>query len=320
MLNKKIGLIALLAGFAAGGIMANTVTNFAAGDVLLCLRNGQTKDLVVDLGQYTPLASGTPNQRIPLTRLSASQITFAFGDAGSLNWSALGWLGDNTLLVTRKRTDLGKQSLTPSSANNALQAAAAQSMSAVPTGANYQFVSGPYVANSTSSSVVEPESAANYPAQQGKSYKNALFGSGSFPNFGGTLPSGDPEVATAADFATAGTVVRSDFYQIPPGSGTAGVTYLGYFEMAANGTLTFVAKPSAIPAIKSISRTGNDSVISYTAGLYGTYTLRGINSLTSGVAMTNWPALTTLTSGDTAVHSVTNTTTDNIRFYTITAQ
>jgi len=43
MLNKKTGLIALLAGFAAGEILAGTLTNYATGDVLLCFRNGQTK-------------------------------------------------------------------------------------------------------------------------------------------------------------------------------------------------------------------------------------------------------------------------------------
>jgi hypothetical protein len=36
--------------------------------------------------------------------------------------------------------------------------------------------------------------------------------------------------------------------------------------------------------------------------------------------MADWPAITTLTSGDTATHTVTDTTTDNVRFYTITAQ
>jgi hypothetical protein len=36
--------------------------------------------------------------------------------------------------------------------------------------------------------------------------------------------------------------------------------------------------------------------------------------------MANWPAIATLTSGDTATHTTTDTTTDNIRFYIITAQ
>ena len=74
------------------------------------------------------------------------------------------------------------------------------------------------------------------------------------------------------------------------------------------------------PVLASITRSGSLNTIKYTTGLYGTYTLRGTNSLTSGTAMANWPAIATLTSGDTATHTITDTTTDNVRFYTITAQ
>jgi hypothetical protein len=318
MLNKKIGLMTLLAGLTAGEIMAGTVTNYAAGDVLLCFRNGQTKNLVVDVGPYTTLAGATPNQRIPITQLSAGQISFAFGDVNDLNWSAFGYLGDNTLFVTRQRTALNTQSLTPSSANSGLQGSAAQNMANVPLGASYQFFNGPYLANSTSASVVEPQSAASYPSQQGQSYYNALFGGLSSPNFGGTLPSGNPEITTPSDFSTAGAVVRADLYQIPPGVGTANVTYLGYFEFAPSGAMTFVAKPIAVPAIKSLTRSGNNSILTYTAGVYGTYTLRGTNVFSG--AQSNWPAIATLASGNNSGHIITNTTTDSLRFYTITAQ
>jgi hypothetical protein len=97
-------------------------------------------------------------------------------------------------------------------------------------------------------------------------------------------------------------------------------TWLGYFELSTNGAMTYVAYPSTPPVIASINRSGASTTITYKAGLYGTYTLRGTNSLASGTAMTDWPAITTLTSGDTATHTVTDTTTDNVRFYTITAQ
>ena len=320
MLNKKIGLIALFAGLAAGEIMAGTLTSFTTGDLLLCFRNGGTKNLVVDVGQYTIYTNGTPNQRIPINQYTNTQIAFAFGDANNLNWSAFGWLDDNTLFVTKKRVALNTQSATPSSANNGVQASAAQNMAPVQVGANYQFASGPYTANSTAAAVVEPQGASSYPQLTGQSYYNALFGGLSSPTFGGTLSTGDPENVTGVSFSTSGSVVRSDLYQVPTGSGKANVKYLGYFELAPDGSATFVAKPSTIPVIKSISRNGNDSVISYTTGLYGTYTLRGAASLTAYSNQTNWPALATLVSGDTTTHSVTNTTTAAIQFYTITAQ
>ena len=118
-------------------------------------------------------------------------------------------------------------------------------------------------------------------------------------NFNNGTFSGNPENSTPGDFSTSGTVVRSDFYQMTPTAslGKFG-TFLGYFEFAPDGTMTYVAYPSTVPVISSISRSGAVSTINYTTGLYGTYTLRGTNTLSSGVSATNWPAITTLTSGD----------------------
>jgi hypothetical protein len=96
--------------------------------------------------------------------------------------------------------------------------------------------------------------------------------------------------------------------------------WLGYFELSTNGVMTYVAYPSTPAVLASTTRSGTSTTIQYTTGLYGTYTLRATNSLDSGTAMANWPAITTLTSGDTATHTITDTTTDNARFYTITAQ
>ena len=84
--------------------------------------------------------------------------------------------------------------------------------------------------------------------------------------------------------------------------------------------MTYVAYPSTPAVFASVSRSGAVNTITYTTGLYGTYTLRATNNLTSGTAMINWPAIATLTSGDTKTHTITDTTTDNVRFYTITAQ
>ena len=101
-------------------------------------------------------------------------------------------------------------------------------------------------------------------------------------------------------------MVRSDFYQLTPTGGMrcAG-TWLGYFELSTNGAMTYVAYPSTTPVIASINRSGSLTTITYTDRLYGTYTLRGTNNLTSGTPMANWPPIATLTSGDTATHTIT---------------
>jgi hypothetical protein len=105
-----------------------------------------------------------------------------------------------------------------------------------------------------------------------------------------------------------------------PASGYSLGTFLGYFEFAPDGTLTYVAYPSAVPVINSISRSNNVSTINYTTGLYGTYTLRGTNTLNSGVAATNWPAISTLTSGATTSGAYMDTDASPNKFYIITAQ
>ncbi len=46
-----------------------------------------------------------------------------------------------------------------------------------------------------------------------------------------------------SNFTTAGAVVRSDFYQIPPSDSGGAVKYLGYFELSTNGVMTYVAYP-----------------------------------------------------------------------------
>jgi hypothetical protein len=319
MTNKKLGLMALLTGCAVSNIVAGDFNSYASGDVLIGFRNGGVDNIVLDIGPISTLTNAASNQRISITSLTADQLASAFGGVNGLNWSAFTWLADNTLFVTKARTSLDSQTVAWSANNAGIQSGVAQNMSSIPAGANYIF-NNAVISPSTADSVVEPQAASGY--FSGQSYYNSLFGGLANPNFGGNF-SGNPENSTPGNFDSSGTVVRSDFYQIPPGSGRAHVKFLGYFEFAADGSLTYVAYPNAVPAvpvIKSISRSGNVTTIGYTTGLNGTYTLRGNTTLSSGVAATNWPAISTLTSGDTVVHTATDTDSSNVKFYIITAQ
>ena len=82
------------------------------------------------------------------------------------------------------------------------------------------------------------------------------------------------------------------------------------------------SQPTAIPVIQNgtFARNGNVNTFTYDTGLYGTYTLRGTNALGLATSPTNWPAITTLSTGDNNDHTGTDTTTDANRFYSITAQ
>lgn len=322
MLNKKTRLIIVLASFAVSQIIAGTVASYNIGDVLVCFRNGGN-DMVVDAGQISTFTNAVANQRIPITQYTGTQLA----DVGTngVSWSAFTWFNTTvspnwTLFMTKARTSLNSQTTPWVDASAPSQSGTADRMATIVPGAVDELNEGIYPA-STASAVIEEDNSddnPNYP--DGSSYHDALAGSyGS--DFNGTFQ-GNPENTTPNNFTSHGTVTRSDFYQLTPGSGPGNSSgkWLGYFELNTNGVMTYVAYPSTTPVFVSTTRSGTSTTINYTAGLYGTYTLRGTNSLTSGTAMTNWPAITTLTSGDTATHSTTFTDTNNIRFYIITAQ
>lgn len=317
MLNKKIGLIALFAGIAAGEVMAGTLMNYTTGDVLLCFRKGGL-DMVVDIGPVTTLTNASPNQRIPITQFNAAQLGELGVNNNNLNWSAFTWLGDDTLFVTKARTSLNAQTAPWVSKPLGNQQLVDGRMKTIPIGSVAYNQANPNPQNSSTVVIEESASSGNPNYPSGTSYSDALLGAFN-GNFNGAFQ-GNPEKTTPNNFSTAGNVVRSDFYGMMPADGYVQGTYLGYFEFAPDGTMTYVAYPSATPAIKSINRSGNDSIIAYTAGQYGTYTLRSTSNLALAGSPANWPAIATVTSGDTALHTVTNTTPADIMFYSITVQ
>lgn len=314
MRYKKIGLLALLASFAAGEIMAAPFA-YNSGDVLLCFRNGGANDLVVDAGPVATFTGASPNQRINISQYSVAQLNAAVGING-VNWSAFSWSADNTLFVTAARSSLNTQSSPWQAKSASNQGHTAQRMATIPLGA---VDNAGYNGLNTASAVIEGDvSAGNATYLNGVSYHDALFGA-TGGNFGGNFV-GNPEIATSGNFTTSGTAVRADFYRMTPTSGAAYGTLLGYFEFATNGTMSYVAYPTAVPVISSISRSNTTSTINYVTGTYGTYTLRGTNSLNSGVSPGSWPAITTLSTGDVSVHTATDTDASPNKFYIITAQ
>jgi hypothetical protein len=272
--------------------------------------------MVVDAGQISTFTNATPNQRISITGYTGTQL----GDVGTngVSWSAFTWLSDNTLFVTKARTSLGQQTAPWQAKSSSAQSGTALLMATIPPGALDELKLLIYPVSTPTAVVEEDSSAGNPNYTDGASYHDALAGAYG-GQFDGTFV-GNPENTTLNNFTTSGNVVQSDFYQMTPTGGYGLGKWLGYFELSTNGAMTYVAYPSTTPVIASIARSNGTTTITYTTGLYGTYTLRGTNSLTSGTAMANWPAITTLTSGDIATHTVTDTTTDAVRFYTITAQ
>jgi len=332
MLNKKVSLVAVLLGLTVGELFAGTLSSYSVGDVLLCFRkNGGANDLVVDLGPVSALTNAAPNTRIPVTQYTGAQL--ATIGTNNLIWSAFTWFDatvtptslDWTLFASNPRPSLNTQSSPVLEYKASAQQLAANAMAAVPKGAYDCYVASLYNALSTATAVIEPDNnaATNYAdtAQTGQSYSYAIGQSGQGDNFEGDYQ-GYPENTTPANFTTAGTVQRSDFYMLSPTLHSAQYagTYLGYFELNTNGVMTYVAYPSVTPAtpvIHAITRTNNVTSVVFTTGSSGTYTLRGTNALSGPLA--NWPAITSAPGTGSTVMLQDTTSVAN-KFYVISAQ
>jgi hypothetical protein len=317
MLNKKLGLIALITGVAAGGVWAGTITNFTTGDVLVCFQKGGV-DMVIDAGPVSAFTGATHNQVIPITQYTGTQL--AQVGTNAVSWSAFAWQSDNTLFVTRARTSLNQQTVPWQAASSPVQNGAIGQMVTIPPGALDELNLAIYP-QSTATAVVEEGNSVN-PANpnytDGLSYQDALAGAyGS--DFNGKFP-GSPENTTPSTFVTSGKVVRSDFYQMTPtGSLNVQGTWLGYFELNPNGAMTFVAKPTTPPVLSTFSRLGNTATITYKSGLYGTYNLLATNN--ASAPLSTWPVIgSNLSSGDNATHTIQDTDSTTNKFYIIVGQ
>ena len=320
MINKKTGMMLLLASFAAGEVRAGNLNSYASGDVLICFRKPGANDLVVDAGPIATLTNAAPNQRITISQYTGNQL--ALVGTNAVSWSAFTWQTDDTLFITKPRlaASLNTQTIPWQSKTSANQHNTAVRMSTIPVGAKDNLAFDPV--NTVTAVVEEDNSVSNPNYPNGVSYRDSIFGSGGAANFYTTFQ-GVPENTTLNNFTTAGNVVRSDFYRLTPTGGFALGQFLGYFELNTNGVMSYVAYPTAtptVPTITSISRAGTTTTIGYTTGVSGTYTLRGTNSAGLSSPRINWPAISVLTSGDNLVHTVNDTSSADETFYSITGQ
>ena len=178
MLNKKLGLIALLAGVAVSDIMAGNFNSYAVGDVLVCFRKGGN-DMVVDAGAISTLTNTTPNQRIAITQYTGDQLA-AVGTNG-VSWSAFTWSGDNTLFVTRPRISPDTQTAPWPATFSSIQGGTVARMATIPPGALDQLTLLVYPVSTATAVVEEDSSSGNPNYTDGVSYHDALFGADGRP-------------------------------------------------------------------------------------------------------------------------------------------
>lgn len=341
---KSILLLALCAQAGVTQAQFNYNSGLSQyGDVLVCFRPASgSYDLVVDAGPITAFTSLATGQQITVNPSYYTGSQLAYIGTNSIFFSAFacerlpGTHATNNIWVTRPRTSLNTQSTAWPCKNASAQATAASQIDSIGNdAANITLGGDPFGSSPGSGNtyVIEPEGGSSGAGSYFNSYSYMMTSAG---NLGGTFW-GDAggvslEQSTPAGFTTSGQPVRADFYQLlstnaiaNPTNNQAG-TYLGYFELATNGVLTYTAGPSPItliaPRITTIVRNAatSTSTIYFTTTSGGSYTLRGTNTLTSGVAPTNWPAIGSPLAGNGLTNSLTDTSVGNIRFYVITAQ
>jgi hypothetical protein len=320
---KVLSRSLLVAGvFASTQLFATTTFNFTTGDVIIGFRKANLGgvDLVVDAGPISTFTNLAPNTKITITAYSAGQQLKMVG-TNNVAWSAFAYFDNSvtpvsvqsTLFVSNPRFDLNTQTDPYYCDTASAQGQVTSRMKAIVAGAVNNANSS---TTNTSTAVLVADSY-----NVNGTMVSYFVGLGPNLNFNDTFQA-DPEQVTAANFTTAGTASRADFYWLPPAAGSPNAKYLGYFELNTNGVMTYTAYPTATvvaPVITGFARVGTTNTVTFTTGSAGTYTLRATNSLGLGTALTNWPAVSSAagTGGTISLQDVSSVAN---RFFTVTAQ
>ena len=291
-------------------------------DLILTFReSGGPVVFEVDLGQastYYGAASGTS---IPITAYSSSaQLMTLLGTVDGLGWSVGGCVpnaGDSgdpskpprTLWVTAPRTDPNTPAPAWLRESTYTQAGADSHIVSILVNAET------WADSAAADAVTNTPTALAIPSGSGDNADGSL---GALGNYLGTFQ-GDVENTTPADFDSAGSPSRSDLYELQPGSGAG--TYLGYFELATDGSMTFHA-PSAgntqpAPNLSASTDGAGNFYISFQTTTNGTYSLSYTNSAGLTAPVSTWPTVGTNIIGDGTVKAFQQTIGGADTFYSV---
>jgi hypothetical protein len=336
---RSVALTALTGLLAPGLARAQYFTFTGTGDLLAGFRQPGVGnyELVVNLGNITNFLAQSDGSTVSITNLSPTQLSAAFSSYDNLQWSAFAtftgapnstWSGFplDTIWFTVPRLDVSTQSAPPLRHSAASQDLVRSAINSIGKGARtISQQLGATDDNNNEWLVREPVPSDYSLSRFIGNPQNSLVG-----DFGGYLSS-TAENQTPAPFNSA---ARSDLYQAVPNgyadpkSGTASgdAYYVGFVTLNPDGTLTFTratagTPPPPAPRIVSITRSGTTSTISFTTASGGfTYTLHYTDAAGLATPVANWPSSPTTVAGDGSTKSLSDTSTDSARFYTLTVQ
>jgi hypothetical protein len=321
-MNVRSCLLALLLSAGASRLLAAPFTFLATNqppDLLLGFRQtGGAQELVVDLGSVARFYSAAPGSSFAVTEFTAEQFAGAFAGADNLGFAAFAAMrldGDpdrplQTVWATRKRTDLAVQTTPWNRASSFNLANSAAKISSIGSGTATYSSANPPGSDNTATAVVMPASNPN-------GYTTYMGGG----NLKGTFQ-GNIENLTPGDFSSAADPVRSDLYEVRPGSGPG--TYLGYFELKPDGTMMFTAAGgetvAPAPTITGITREEDTSTVSFTTVAGARYSLLSPGAAGLAAPLGQWSVKSAAVEGTGGVLSLTDTTADPRGFYAVRAE
>ncbi len=294
-------------------VQANTpIFVYGDRDLILCFREDLAVPpasyvVEVDIGPASTYYGAAIGSVTPITQYSTSLLTSTFASFDTLSWSVSGcvpYAGDGgdqtipeeTLWATDPRID-ALDLAAPWVANGSNP----QSLGANEI-ASIQFNAGQYSA-SVASGAQNTGTAIVIPVGLIPDFSCDAF-LGVNGNLNGRFE-GVVETTTPPDFSS-GTEApsRADFYQLEPSTGGAhpAGTYLGYFELAVNGSMVFYRLAGPPPAI-SVGVSSGTSTISFQTAVGATYTLCYTNTSGLSSPISTWTKYTPTIAGDGTVKS-----------------
>jgi hypothetical protein len=296
--------------------------------------------LVVNLGNVTNFIAFAPGKTIDISAFSPTQLSDAFPDGfQNLQWSVsagfpglVSWAGypKSSIWYSLPAPDASTQSQTPQRYGLNAQLTVQKRIQGIGTGA-YLISTGLGATNADNNVrlVREPYDPNSI---QDLTY---FMGDASDPtlgDFGGLSITVSVENVVPSVFASP---ARLDLYQsvpmgaVDPITGSTGpLAYLvGSFILNTDGTMTFTRgssvtppPPPPPPTLVAVTRSGNASTIYFTTTNGATYTLYYANAAGLGGPVSSWAASSATVVGNGGTNSLSDTTTDAIRFYRVGAQ
>lgn len=276
-------------------------------------------DFEVDIGQASIYYNATPGSIIPITAYSAGQLSTVFDNIDDLTWSVSGCVaptGDNGDPSKPPRT---LWLTDPWNGTSAPPAWARQSTyTQGPVSGHIGSImsqANSYAAGIAHDSVTNTPTAVTIPTSSGFEAGGYL---GPYGNFAGSFE-GDVENTTSGIFIYyAPAPSESDFYELQPGSGTG--TYLGNFQLAEDGSMTFNAASTVVtypaPTLSVTKSSGNVNV-SFQSTANGIYTLHYTSAAGLKTPVSSWSTVSTNIIGDGTVKTFQQPISGTAAYYSV---